>query len=109
MIHNLSKTNSIFNVFLSEIRDAKIQKDAMRFRKNMERISEIMAYELSKTLDLPGGMPLAKSLPHRSTPGCPPKSIPALPAASGYGTMGHTNWEAIDTPPPTVARHWFLS
>jgi uracil phosphoribosyltransferase len=51
MIHNLSKTNSIFNVFLSEIRDAKIQKDAMRFRKNMERISEIMAYELSKTLE----------------------------------------------------------
>lgn len=51
MIHNLSKTNSIFNIFLSEIRDAKIQKDAMRFRKNMERISEIMAYELSKTLE----------------------------------------------------------
>lgn len=51
MIHNLSKTNSIFNVFLSEIRDVKIQKDAMRFRKNMARLSEIMAYELSKTLE----------------------------------------------------------
>lgn len=51
MIHNLSKTNSIFNVFLSEIRDVKIQKDAMRFRKNMARMSEIMAYELSKTLE----------------------------------------------------------
>jgi uracil phosphoribosyltransferase len=51
MIHNLSKTNSIFNVFLSEIRDAHIQKDAMRFRRNMERISEIMAYELSKSLE----------------------------------------------------------
>ncbi len=51
MIHNLSKTNSIFNVFLSEIRDVIIQKDAMRFRKNMERMSEIMAYELSKTLE----------------------------------------------------------
>lgn len=51
MVHDLSKTNSVFNTFLSEIRDQEIQKDAMRFRRNMERISEIMAYELSKSLD----------------------------------------------------------
>lgn len=51
MIHNLSNTNSIFSSFLSEIRDITIQKDAMRFRRNMERISEIMAYEVSKTLE----------------------------------------------------------
>lgn len=51
MIHNLSNQNSIFNSFLAEIRDAEIQKDAMRFRKNMERISQIMAYELSKKLE----------------------------------------------------------
>jgi len=50
MITNFSKNNSIFNQFLSEIRDAKIQKDRMRFRRNIERIAEIMAYELSKTL-----------------------------------------------------------
>lgn len=50
MITNFSKTNSIFNQFLSEIRDAKIQKDRLRFRRNIERIAEIMAYELSKTL-----------------------------------------------------------
>jgi uracil phosphoribosyltransferase len=51
MIHNLSKTNSIFSTFLGEIRDSSIQKDTMRFRRNMERISEILAYELSKSLD----------------------------------------------------------
>lgn len=51
MIHNLSNTNSIFSTFLGEIRDVTIQKDSMRFRKNMERISEVLAYELSKHLE----------------------------------------------------------
>ena len=51
MIHNLSNTNSIFSTFLGEIRDSSIQKDTMRFRRNMERISEILAYELSKSLE----------------------------------------------------------
>ncbi len=50
MIHNLSKNNSIFSQFLTEIRDATIQKDGMRFRRNMERIGEVFAYEISKTL-----------------------------------------------------------
>ena len=50
MIHNLSSTNSIFNTFIGEIRDVEIQKDPLRFRRNMERISEIMGYELSKSL-----------------------------------------------------------
>jgi uracil phosphoribosyltransferase len=50
MIHNLSQTNSIFSQFLNEIRDSDIQKDGMRFRRNMERIGEIFAYEISKTL-----------------------------------------------------------
>ncbi|MCA1751894.1 MAG: uracil phosphoribosyltransferase [Cryomorphaceae bacterium] len=51
MIHELGKTNSIFNQFLSEIRSESIQKDRARFRRNMERLGEIFAYELSKTLD----------------------------------------------------------
>ena len=51
MIHNLSKTNSIFATFLAEIRDAEIQKDPLRFRRNLERISEILGYELSKKLE----------------------------------------------------------
>lgn len=50
-IHNLSLKNSILNTFLSEIRDHNIQKDAMRFRRNIERIGEILGYEMSKTLN----------------------------------------------------------
>lgn len=50
MIHNLSKNSSIFTQFLNEIRDVNIQKDGMRFRRNMERMGEIFAYEISKTL-----------------------------------------------------------
>ena len=50
-IHYISEQNSILNHFLAQIRDVAIQKDSMRFRKNMERIGEIMAYELSKTLE----------------------------------------------------------
>lgn len=50
-IHYISENNSILNHFLAQIRDVTIQKDSMRFRKNIERIGEIMAYELSKTLE----------------------------------------------------------
>lgn len=51
MTHKIGKSNSVFNQFVLEIRDSSIQKDSMRFRRNMERMGEIMAYELSKTLD----------------------------------------------------------
>ncbi len=50
-IHDLSLKNSVLNNFILEIRDKKIQKDAMRFRRNIERIGEILCYELSKSLD----------------------------------------------------------
>jgi uracil phosphoribosyltransferase len=50
-IHNLSHQNSILNTFISEIRDKRIQKDSMRFRRNIERIGEVLGYELSKTLN----------------------------------------------------------
>ena len=50
-IHYISEQNSILNHFLAQIRDVTIQKDSMRFRKNIERIGEIMAYELSKNLE----------------------------------------------------------
>lgn len=49
-IHYISENNSILNHFLTQIRDVVIQKDSMRFKK-YERIGEIMAYELSKTLE----------------------------------------------------------
>lgn len=47
----LSHTNSLVNVFLSELRDTVIQQDNMRFRRNLERLGEIFAYEISKTLE----------------------------------------------------------
>ena len=43
--------NSVFNQFISEIRDQKIQKDRLRFRRNLERCGEIFAYEISKELE----------------------------------------------------------
>lgn len=49
-IHNLSNENSILNTFLAEIRATNIQKDSMRFRRNIERIGEVLGYEMSKTL-----------------------------------------------------------
>ena len=50
MVQIVNLKNSIFNQFLAEIRDVNIQKDSMRFRRNIERMGEIMAYEISKTL-----------------------------------------------------------
>lgn len=50
-IHYLSEANSILNHFLGQIRNIKVQNDSMRFRRNIERIGEVMAYELSKDLN----------------------------------------------------------
>ncbi len=50
MVHNLSHENSIINQFVSELRDVDIQKDRMRFRRNLVRIGEIFAYEISKRM-----------------------------------------------------------
>jgi uracil phosphoribosyltransferase len=49
-IINFIKENSILHNYLMEIRDVQVQKDSMRFRRNLERMGEIMAYELSKKL-----------------------------------------------------------
>ena len=51
MGHVLSTTASVLNVFISEIRDAEIQKDRLRFRFNFERLGEIFAYEISRQLE----------------------------------------------------------
>lgn len=50
MIYDLSKNNSIARTFIAEMRDEQVQKDAMRFRKNMERLGAFFAFEISKTL-----------------------------------------------------------
>ncbi|WP_344851714.1 uracil phosphoribosyltransferase [Pedobacter jeongneungensis] len=50
MIFDISKIKSIANTFIAELRDENIQKDSMRFRKNLERLGEFFAYEISKSL-----------------------------------------------------------
>ncbi|MDR0385167.1 MAG: uracil phosphoribosyltransferase [Prevotellaceae bacterium] len=51
MVRELGKQNSILNRFLAEMRDTVIQKDSMRFRRNLERVGEIFAYEISKEMN----------------------------------------------------------
>jgi uracil phosphoribosyltransferase len=49
-IINLGEQKTLLNQFVAELRDEKIQTDSMRFRRNLERVGEIFAYEISKTL-----------------------------------------------------------
>ncbi len=51
MVKILDKQNTILNKFIAQMRDKNIQRDPMRFRRNMERVAEIMAYEISKDLN----------------------------------------------------------
>ncbi len=50
-IINLEKEQSVFNRFVAELRDVNIQTDRIRFRRNLERIGEIFAYEISKKME----------------------------------------------------------
>jgi uracil phosphoribosyltransferase len=50
MLFNLSEQNTVANSFLAEMRDVNVQKDRMRFRRNLERTGEVLAYEISKAL-----------------------------------------------------------
>lgn len=50
-VHVLNQQNTLLNKFISEIRDREVQKDAMRFRRNLERIGEVTAYEISRELN----------------------------------------------------------
>lgn len=49
-LHILGNTNSLFNEFIAEVRNVEVQADSMRFRRNLERIGEIFAYEISKKM-----------------------------------------------------------
>ena len=49
-LHILGNTNSLFNEFIAEVRSVELQSDSMRFRRNLERIGEIFAYEISKRM-----------------------------------------------------------
>ena len=48
---NLGEKNSILNKFVAQMRDKGIQKDSMRFRRNLERLGEIFAYEISQHME----------------------------------------------------------
>ena len=48
---NLGQKNSLLNKFVAQLRDINIQKDSLRFRKNLERIGNIFAYEISQVLE----------------------------------------------------------
>jgi uracil phosphoribosyltransferase len=50
-VHEISTSRSVFNSFIAEMRDEQIQKDRMRFRRNMERVGELLAYEISKKFE----------------------------------------------------------
>ncbi len=49
-VNDLSQQHSVFSQYMAEIRDREVQADSMRFRRNLERVGEIMAYEISKTM-----------------------------------------------------------
>jgi len=51
MVFNLNESNSLANKYISQLRDVNVQSDSMRFRRNLERVGEILAYEISKTLN----------------------------------------------------------
>jgi len=51
MVHNLGKENSLLNQYIADLRNVEVQNNQMLFRKNLERIGEIFAYEISKKLD----------------------------------------------------------
>lgn len=72
MVHHLAKNNSIVNTWINELRSVQVQNDRMRFRKNIERIGEVIAYEISKTMpyenieiDTPLGIHDGKKLSHQ--------------------------------------------
>ena len=64
MVKILNKENTILNKFLAQMRDKKVQADSMRFRRNMERVAEIMAYEISKRLNYKTRMVELNKIPY---------------------------------------------
>lgn len=69
MVKNLSDTHSLVSNWVGELRDVDVQQDRMRFRRNLERIAEVIGYEISKTMEVtekeittPMGIALCKTL-----------------------------------------------
>ena len=130
-LHILNRENSLLEVFLSEIRNIEIQHDRMRFRRNLERVGEIMAYEISKTfayaphtIETPIN-PIDVQLPHRilsSPPSCGPGCRSTMdssttstgPRTPSYRlaapiTVPKRRWRCVSTPsiPPGSKGRYF--
>ena len=72
MVHNLSKEHSLISNWVGELRNVDVQQDRMRFRRNLERIAEVIGYEISKQMEMeeveittPMGTSLCKTLKHQ--------------------------------------------
>lgn len=75
MIHILSEETSMLNQYIGEVRDAVVQHDPLRFRRNLERIGEFFAFEISKTL----------SFTHAEV--TTPLGIASVPMLDGYPVL----------------------
>ena len=72
MVHNLSSKHSLISNWVSELRDVEVQQDRMRFRRNLERIAEVIGYEISKQMETedkeittPMGLATCKVIKHQ--------------------------------------------
>jgi uracil phosphoribosyltransferase len=75
MIHHLSEAHSLVQIWINELRDVSIQHDRMRFRRNIERIGEVAAYEISKTFSF---IPIKIQTPLEQTSGYELKNQPVI-------------------------------
>ena len=97
MVYIFNDHPSQVNLFVAELRDTIIQKDAMRFRKNIERIGTMMAYEISKTLaykEIATETPLG--IAHNRVPAHPPVLATILRAGL---PMHHGMLQVFDAAP----------
>jgi len=92
MIHNLSEHDSIVSSILSEIRDQDSHGDRFKFRLNLERIGELIAYEISKTLEFES---VDIKTPLASTTGRKLKEQPVLATVLRAGLPFHTGFLRI--------------
>ncbi|MDR1673521.1 MAG: uracil phosphoribosyltransferase [Bacteroidales bacterium] len=81
MVTVLNKTYSLFNNFLAETRDEQIQKDSFRFRRNMERMGSVIAYEISKKMEYSTHQVVTPlGIAEEQTIACPPVIVSVLRA-----------------------------
>ncbi len=96
-IYDLSKENTVLNRYVAELRDIHIQKDSLRFRKNVERIGQIMAYEISKALpykDMHVETPLAPAV--QSVPAIEPVIATILRAGLPFHAGFHLTFDRAE-------------